>query len=204
MGPLGCSISTGAGTVLNELRPRPGSSLAVFGAGAVGLAAVMSARLTSTVRIIAVDKVRRRLDLACELGATDVVESDSHAVQAIRDLTGGGADYAIECTNGMNLVTPACDSLGILGTCAVVGGSKPNSEMTLNHSNIEQHGKRVIGILGGSGQPAFLQALMRLQAQGRFPLEKLVRRYSFEAINQAIDDSDSGAVVKPILTMPGG
>ncbi len=202
MGPLGCSISTGAGTVLDELRPQPGSSLAVFGAGAVGLSAVMAARLTGAVTIIAVDKEPNRLALARELGATHTLQSDSGTAKAIKDLTGGGVDYAIESTNGMNLVAEAVQALTIRGTCATVGGSKPTAEITLNHSDMEQHGKRLVGILGGSSRtPAFLEALMRLQAQGRFPLEKLVRYYDFADINQAIDDSDSGAVVKPILRM---
>ena len=201
MGPLGCSIATGAGTVLNELHPAPGGSLAVFGAGAVGLAAIMAARLTGLVNIIAVDKVQSRLDLARELGATHTFQSDAKTAEAIKDVTGGGADHSIECTNGYNLVTPAVECLGILGTCAVVGGSKPTAEMTLNHSDMEQHGKRLIGVLGGGGQPAFLLALMRLQAQGRFPLEKLIRTYDFDDVNQAIDDSDAGEVVKPVLRM---
>jgi aryl-alcohol dehydrogenase len=201
MGPLGCSIATGAGTVLNELHPRAGSSIAVFGAGAVGLAAVMASQLTGLVTVIAVDQVEARLDLARRLGATHTLIYGQTTAAEIKDITGGGADYSVECTNGANLVTPAVECLGILGTSAVVGGSKPTAEVTLNHSDVEQHGKRIVGVLGGGGQPAFLQALMRLQAQGRFPVEQLVRTYAFEQINDAIDDSDSGAVVKPILHM---
>lgn len=202
MGPLGCSISTGAGTVLNELRPRPGSSLAVFGAGAVGLSAVMAARLTGAATIIAVDTERHRLDLARSLGATHAVEAGESAVAAIRDITGGGADYAVEATSGANLVAQACAALGHLGVCAMVGGAKPTAEVSVNHPDMLLNGKRLIGVMGGGGQtPEFLLALMRLQAQGRFPLERLVRTYPFADIEQAIDDSDSGRTVKPILHM---
>lgn len=202
MGPLGCSISTGAGTVLDELRPQPGSSLAVFGAGAVGLSAIMAARLTGAVTIIAVDKVPGRLALARELGATHTLPSDSKTTEAIKDLTGGGVDHAVEATNGTNLVAEAVQALTVRGACAVVGGAKPTAGITLNHSDMELHGKRLVGVLGGSSRtPALHEALMRLQAQGRFPLEKLVRTYPFADINQAIADSDSGAVVKPILRM---
>lgn len=178
MGPLGCSISTGAGTVLNELRPGPGSSIAIFGAGAVGLSAVMAARLTGATRIIAVDKVAGRLALARELGATDVVEGGADAAAAVKELTGGGADYSVEATSGANLVAAAVTALAKLGTCAMVGGGRPTDEVRLNHPDMLQQGKTLTGVMGGGGQtPAFLQALMRLQAQGRFPLEKLVRRY---------------------------
>lgn len=99
MGPLGCSISTGAGTVLEELQPRPGTSIAVFGAGAVGLGAIMAAQLTGAVTIIAVDTEPNRLELARELGATHTLVSSDDTIDAVRDLTGGGADYSVEATN---------------------------------------------------------------------------------------------------------
>lgn len=200
MGPLGCSLSTGAGTVLNELKPGPGSSIAVFGSGAVGLAAIMAARLTGATMIIAIDKDERRLALARDLGATHTVLGGAEVVAEVQEMTKGGADYAVEATNGANLVAAACASLGMLGTCAMAGGASPKAEVAVNHTDMIQHGKRLVGIMGGSGQtPSFLVALMELQAQGRFPLERLVRFYRFDEINQAIDDSDSGAVVKPIL-----
>jgi aryl-alcohol dehydrogenase len=89
-----------------------------------------------------------------------------------------------------------------LGVCAMVGGAKPSAEVTLNHADTMLQGKRVIGVMGGGSRtPQFHETLMKLQAQGRFPLEKLVRYYDFADINQAIEDSDSGKVVKPILRM---
>ncbi len=203
MGPLGCSITTGAGTVLNELKPEPGSSIAVFGAGAVGLAAVMAARLTGATIIIVIDQAKNRLELARELGATHTLDGGSTTVEDVRDLTGGGARYAVEATNGANLVAEACASLRVLGVCAMVGGAKTSAEIKLNHPDMLLQGKRLVGVMGGGGQtPAFHRSLMHLQAQGRFPLEKLVRTYAFADVNKAIDDSDAGTVVKPILTMP--
>lgn len=202
MGPLGCSITTGAGTVLNELKPGPGSSLAVFGTGSVGLSAIMAARLSGATTIIAIDKDERRLALAKELGATHTVQSGTELGLQVKDLSGGGVDYAIESTNGANLVAEACQALRILGVCAMVGGAKATAQVSVNHPDMLLNGKRLIGIMGGGGQsPAFHLSLMELQAQGRFPLEKLVRTYRFADINQAIEDSDSGAVVKPILHM---
>ncbi|GAB2561613.1 NAD(P)-dependent alcohol dehydrogenase [Dyella jejuensis] len=202
-GPYGCSISTGAGTVLNELRPEPGTSLAVFGAGNVGLAAVMAARLTSVEHIIVIDKVPERLALARELGATHTFHASSDTVEEIKELTRHRLDYAIEATNGANLVADAVAALGMRGTCAVVGGSSPSAKVTLKHADLLGHGKRLIGVMGGGGQtPAFLESLMALQGQGRFPLEKLVRFYDFADVNRAIDDSDAGITIKPILRMP--
>ncbi|SMP72222.1 NAD(P)-dependent alcohol dehydrogenase [Novosphingobium panipatense] len=202
MGPLGCSITTGAGTVFNELKPRPDSSIAVFGAGNVGLAAIMAAKLSPATRIIAIDTEQSRLALARELGATDVIEHGRDTVQAVRDLTDGALDYAIEATDGSNLVSEAVESLGQLGVCAMVGGAKASASVSFNHTGVLTTGKTIKGVLGGGGTtPDFHLALMRLHADGRFPLERLVRRYPFAEINQAIDDSDAGTTIKPILMM---
>ena len=204
MGPLGCSISTGAGTILNELQPRPDSSVAIFGCGNVGLAAVMAARLSPATTIIAVDTNPTRLALARELGATHVVSAD-RAVEEIRDITDGALDYAMEATDGVNLVADAVQALGIRGICAVVGGAKATAKITVPHEDLLLSGKTVRGIMGGGGTtPDFHLALMRLQAQGRFPLERLVRRYPFAEVNRAVDDSDAGEAIKPILMMEPG
>lgn len=204
MGPLGCSISTGAGTILNELRPRPNASVAIFGAGSVGLAAIMAARLSGATTIIAVDKSQARLALACELGATHAVGGD-RAVAEIRDITDGALEYAVEATNGANRVADAVAALGIRGVCAVVGGARASARIDVPHEDLLLSGKTIRGIMGGGGTtPDFHLALMRLHAQGRFPLERLVRRYPFADVNRAIDDSDAGEAVKPILMMEPG
>lgn len=202
-GPYGCSISTGAGAILNELNPIPGSSIAIFGAGNVGLAAVMAARLTGATRIIAVDKIPGRLALARELGATHGVEHGADTVAELKELTGGHLDYAVEATDGANLVGEAITALGPRGTCAMVGGAKMTATVKYNHPDVLMQGKHIIGVMGGGGHtPHFLESLMELQLQGRFPLEKLVRFYDFADVNQAVDDSDAGTTIKPILRMP--
>lgn len=202
MGPLGCSISTGAGTVLEELQPRPGTSIAVFGAGAVGLGAIMAAQLTGAVTIIAVDTEPNRLELARELGATHTMVSSDDTIDAVRDLTGGGADYSVEATN-RNLMVEAVAVLGVHGVCGAAGASRPTDKMDLYHQDIVEYGKRIVGVLGGGGPaPLNLEYLMNLHARGRFPIDKLIRFYDFADINQAIQDSESGQVVKPVLRMP--
>lgn len=202
-GPYGCSITTGAGAVLNELRPRPGSSIAIFGAGNVGLAAVMAARLTGATVIVAVDKVPGRLALARELGATHAIEHGAGTAAELKELTKGGLDHSVESTDGSNLVAEAVEALGTLGVCAMVGGAKPSATVKLNHPDVLLNGKRVIGVMGGGGQtPEFLVSLMELQRDGRFPLDRLVKFYDFADVNQAVDDSDRGTTVKPVLRMP--
>lgn len=200
--PLGCSISTGAGTVFHELKPRPGSSLAIFGAGNVGLSALMAARLTGATKLIAIDKVPERLELARQLGATHTLQHGADTAAQLKEITGGHLDYAIESTPGANLVAEALAALGVRGTCAIVGGAKQTAKITALHADMLLNGKRLIGVLGGSGPTGqFLESLMALQLQGRFPLEKLVQLYTFADINRAIDDSDEGKTVKPVLRM---
>lgn len=202
MGPLGCSVSTGAGIVLNELRPDPGSSIVIFGSGAVGLSALLAANLTGASNIIVVDTSPRRLALALELGATHTIARETDAVEEIRDLTSGGADFAIECTSGGTRVAEGMRALAKLGTCAMVGGAGASASVSVDHADTMLSGKRLIGCAGGGGQaPEFIRSLMELQVRGRFPLQKLVRHYDFADIDQAIKDREAGTVVKPILRM---
>lgn len=203
MGPLGCSVTTGAGAVMNELRPQPGSSIVVFGCGAVGLSAVMAAQLSGASTIVVVDRWESRRALARELGATHALGAEAEAVAEIRDLTGGGADFVITCTNSASRVSEAMRALAKLGTCAVVGGATPvQATIAVDCLDMVLAGKRLMGIAGGSGQtPEFHHALMDLQVKGRFPLQKLVQHYDLADLDQAIEDVESGAVVKPIVRM---
>jgi aryl-alcohol dehydrogenase len=200
--PLGCSISTGAGTIFHDLKPEPGSSIAIFGVGNVGLAAVMAARLTGATKIIAIDKLQARCALARELGATHTMVYGTDTVSELKELTSDRLNFAIESTPGANLVAQAVAALGYRGTCAMVGGAKQTAKVSVNHADVLLHGKRVVGVLGGSGPTVqFLESLMALQLQGRFPLDRLVQHYDFAQVNQAIDDSDAGVTVKPVLRL---
>jgi len=112
MGPLGCGLTTGAGTVLNALKPPSGSSVAVFGCGTVGLSAIMGARLAGCAKIIAIDVRRSRLDMAAELGATHCIDASAqNPVSEIRKITGRGADFSAECSGVPVAVRQAVDCL---------------------------------------------------------------------------------------------
>ncbi|GIH71509.1 NAD(P)-dependent alcohol dehydrogenase [Sphaerimonospora thailandensis] len=212
LGPLACGISTGAGAVLNTLKPRLGSSLVVYGVGAVGLAAVMAARLSPATKIIAVDRHPSRLALAEEFGAThtiDVSESVSGVgsgggvdpVAEVHRICGGPADYALECTGVISVVRQAADSVGMLGTCVLIGGAPAGAEFGLDHLTT-LWGKRIIGTLGGSGRSEpLIGTLVELHRQGRFPFDRLVRFYDLADIGRALDDSHRGDVLKPVLRM---
>lgn len=200
LGPLACGISTGAGAVLNTARPEPGESVVIFGAGAVGLAAVMAARSTPATTIVAVDLNAERLELARRYGATHVFPAREGDVNArIREACGGDPDYVIECTGVVAVVEQAVELIGMLGTCILVGGAPAGAEFSVAHQPA-LWGKRIVGTLGGSGTSArLIPALIALHSQGRFPFDELVRFYELDEVEQAIADSASGEVIKPIL-----
>jgi aryl-alcohol dehydrogenase len=203
LGPLACGIGTGAGAILNALRPPTGSSVAVFGTGSVGLAAVMAALCTGATTIIAIDVHDHRLRLARELGATESVNAAREdAVASVKEICGGPADFSLECTGSIEVVRQAADSVGLLGTCALIGGAPARAECTLDHTST-LWGKRVVGILGGEGRSTTLiQALIDLNRQGRFPYERLITEFPLDQINEALAASYAGDVLKPVLTMP--
>ena len=135
----------------------------------------MAARLTGATTIVAIDEVPERLALAKELGATHTLEHGPGTVAELKELTREHLDYSVEATDGSNLVSEAVEALGIRGTCAMVGGAKMTASVNYNHPDVLLKGKRIIGVMGGGGQtPMFLESLMLLQRDGRFPLEKLV------------------------------
>jgi len=201
LGPLGCGIQTGAGTVLRALHVDAGSSFAVTGVGAVGLSAVMAARVAGATTIIAVDVVPSRLDLARELGATHVVNgAEADAVAEIRRVTGSGVDYALDTTGLPALIGQAVDGLRQRGTAAILGASRPEATLDIAANAFMQSCKTIMGVVEGDSVPdVFVPQLLELHRQGRFPFDRLVTFYDFDQIGQAAADTESGATIKPIL-----
>ncbi len=201
LGPLGCGIQTGAGTVLRALKVGAGASFAVTGAGAVGLSAVMAARVAGATTIIAVDVVPSRLDLALELGATHVVNgTETDAAEEIHRITGSGVDYALDTTGVPALIRQAVDALRQRGTAAILGASRPDATLDIPANTFMQGCKTIMGVVEGDSVPdVFVPQLIDLYMQGRFPFDRLVQFYEFDQINQAAADAESGATVKPVL-----
>lgn len=202
--PLGCGLQTGAGAILNVLRPGPGDTVVIAGAGAVGLAAVMAAALTAVRRIIVLDRVPARLAIAQEVGATDIIDtSERDARAAILDLTGGGADIAVDSTGNIAVIESLLDSLAIGGTCGLIGAPKAGSRASLD-VNAFLPGRKVVGITEGNSEPeSFIPQLIELHRAGRFPIDRLMRTFAFEDIDAAVAAARSGEVIKPVLTFRG-
>jgi aryl-alcohol dehydrogenase len=203
LGPLACGIGTGAGTIFNALQPGTGSSIVVYGVGSVGLAAVMAAVCSGATTVVAVDKHAHRLRLARELGATETVDvTKTNPVEAVKEICGPQlADFSLECTGVLEVVRQAIDSVGMRGTCALIGGAPTNAEFTVEHMTT-LWGKRIVGILGGEGRSdSLITSLLALNRQGRFPYERLITTFPLSEVNEALEASYSGEVLKPLLTM---
>ncbi len=203
LAPLGCGTQTGAGAVFNELRPQAGSSFAVSGAGAVGLAAIMAARLAGCTTLIAIDLHDSRLELAMELGATHIVNARGTDTQAeLMRITGGrGVNYILDTPALPAVLTALARALSIRGTLGLVGSGPAGTEVPFEIGESLVKGWTFKTIIQGSSAPQlFIPHLADLWAQGRFPFDKLIKHYPFEDINTALTDAASGATVKPVLT----
>ncbi|MFZ6047535.1 NAD(P)-dependent alcohol dehydrogenase [Pseudomonas sp. CR3202] len=205
LGPLGCGIQTGAGAVINSLKVSPGSRFLALGAGAVGLSAVLAARLGGAATIIAVDRVPSRLELAREIGATHAIDSrEPDWVEAIREITGGGVDFALESTGRPTILAQGVSVLAPLGVLGVVGASPQGTQAAFDLNDLMIAGKCIRGICEGDSVPRkFIPELVELYMQGRFAFDRLVKFYPFDEINQAVADSEAGVTLKPILLMDG-
>lgn len=198
LGPLGCGLQTGAGSVFHEMALAPGQSIVVFGAGAVGLAAVMAAKIAGAGEIIVVDLHPSRLELAEELGATRVLRGDAHDLLAQIKRDSDGVDFSFDTTAVTDVITTAISALRQGGKAVLVGAGSGRIDI----SPVLLVGRTVTFVLEGGAVPQILlPQLVRYWREGLFPFDKLVRTYPLAEINQAEADSLSGATIKPVLVM---
>ncbi|KAK6385861.1 hypothetical protein LTS17_001433 [Exophiala oligosperma] len=205
LAPLGCGYNTGASTVLDVLQPREGTSLAVAGAGAVGLAAIMAARALGVRRIIAIDVVTAKLELAKEVGATHTIDSSSSSISdiatAIRDILPEGVDQILETTGVTTVIERGVAALSHGGTMALVGVPRPEHHLSLDPLDLLLSCKKIVGVIAGYSNPQeSLPRLIQLHQQGQLPVEKLMKIYPATQLDQAITDLKAGRVVKPVLS----
>jgi aryl-alcohol dehydrogenase len=203
LGPLGCGIQTGFGGTVNSLHPEVGSSIAIFGTGSVGLAALMGAYVAGCATIIGVDIKPSRLEAATKLGATHTINPNEvdNVVQAIQEITGGGVNYSLETTANPQVFRSAVDCLAPLGVCGLIGAAALGTEVSFDMNTILLGGRMVKGIIeGDSVIDLFIPTMVELIKQRRFRMPEIVSYYSLKDINQAGDDSLSGAAIKPVIT----
>jgi aryl-alcohol dehydrogenase len=166
------------------------------------MSALLAAVVCGCTTIIAVDIIGDRLEKAKAFGATHVVNADeTDPVAALRDITGGGPQFTLECVGNPAVLRQAVDALPRLGVCGLLGVVPPGTEVDLD-MDLLMNGRTVRGVLAGdSVSGLFIPKLLDLYSQGRFPFDKMLTYYPFEQINQAVADMEQGRVVKPVLKM---
>ena len=200
LGPLGCGLATGAGSVLRALAVRPGQSIAIFGTGAVGLSAVMAARIAGAARIVAIDVNEDRLELARSLGADDVAISNGDTSDALGRLQPRGFDFSYITASPPEVFDAAIACLAIQGTAGYV--IFPNKPWIPNMEWLMTGGRKLQGIIGGFGNPqTFIPLLVDYWRKGLFPFERLITEFRFDQIDEAWEQYRAGKVIKPVLRM---
>ena len=193
---IGCAVMTGVGAVFNTAEVRPGSRVAVFGAGGIGLNVVQGASIAGAERIIAVDVNRRKLELAASLGATDCIDaSGQDPVAGIRELTDGrGADYTFEAIGRKESIEQAYAAARKGGTCVVIGIGSRQEFVNLNVFFLPVMAKRLVGCWYGSAHVhRDALRLLSLYRSGKLKLDELLTRtYPLQDVNQAFSDLRNG------------
>ena len=199
---VGCAVLTGAGAVMNTANVGPGDSVAIFGVGGVGMSAIQMASILEAYPVIAVDLSDDKLDFAKEFGATHTVNaSQVNPVEAVQELTGGGADYAFDAigvriTNEQILPSVRGGGSGSEnhGGMAVLIGI-PQQDMTID-PRLFMAQRTYRGSLGATYPEKDFETFLRLHREGKFPLDKLVtRRYKLDQINEACDALEGGQIL---------
>ncbi|TYL44922.1 NAD(P)-dependent alcohol dehydrogenase [Nocardioides sp. BGMRC 2183] len=204
LAPFACGFQTGAGTVLNVLDPQPGESLAVFGTGAVGLAAIAAAAGAGMETIVAVDPSAERRAVAERYGARALDPTDAGTGEAlpieeqVKAATGGGATYCIDTTAIPAVVLQAQHALRSQGMLVVLGLGAP--EYTIDAIDLLQSGKVIRSSIEGEADPlTTIPELIALRDAGRLDVDDLITTYPFARIADAVADAGAGKVIKPVL-----
>jgi aryl-alcohol dehydrogenase len=199
---LGGEVLAGASIIMDTLRPVPGCGLAIFGAGAMGMGALMAAQLAGCHPIFIIDFKASRLQLAESLGATMTIDPDGlEPVQAIRGVADSGVEYSVDTTGVPSVARQAVECLRRGGKCVLSAMAADDAQMTIG-MNALFDGRMVVGGRSGAGiARALVPRLIEFHRRGWFPIDQIIQEYPFAAINQAVADIVAGAAVKPVLMM---
>jgi aryl-alcohol dehydrogenase len=201
LGPLGCGLQTGAGSVLNVLEAQAGEGIIVFGLGAVGLGALMAAKAVGCDPIIAVDLNPTRLDLATELGASHTINprETQDLLWTVQEMAAPGVHYAFDAVGAGPVIRQALESLRSPGHCVTVGFQGLEHEITIDQGHLLL-GRTLSGVVEGEADPqTFIPQLIAMYREGKFPFDRLVKTFPFSEINAAIAASEAGEAIKPIV-----
>ena len=202
---LGCALPTGAGMVMNSIRQSQGDSIAIFGAGGIGLSSLMAAKAFACSIIIVVDVEDSKLQMAKELGATNLINSNNeNAVEKIYQITQErGVDYSIEAVGNAKVIEFAFQSVRDKGGLCVFAGHPAAHERILLDPFDLIKGKRIQGSWGGECDPdRDIPLLAKYYLEGKLPLEKMIsHRYRLEEVNDALDNLENNKMARALLEM---
>lgn len=200
LAPLGCGVQTGVGAVLNCLSLKPDDSVAVWGAGSVGLSSLMAAASTGAGPIIAIDPHRSRRELALDLGATHVLDPMAVDVaRAIQAIVPGGVTAGVETTGLPTILADGLSAIAMGGEMVLVGAAPVGTTAPVD-MNVLLNGRRLRGTIQGDAVPqAFIPQLLAMHRDGQLPFDRLVTRYAFADIDRAVSDMGDGSAIKPVL-----
>ena len=204
---IGCCVTTGVGGVINQPAAQPGATVAVFGCGGVGLNALQGAQLMNASRIIAVDIYDHKLEFAYKFGATDVVNArEVDAVDAIRELTGGGVDLAFDTFGSALTTSQAVNSLRKKGTAVVIGLDPVGDTAPIDMVDMVRNQKTLVGSYYGSASPhESFEKLVEFYLKGKLDVDSLVARtYSLDQINEGFDALARGEDGRGIIKFENG
>ncbi|OGO51317.1 MAG: alcohol dehydrogenase [Chloroflexi bacterium RBG_16_68_14] len=198
---IGCGVVTGVGAALNTAKVEPGSTVAVFGAGGVGLAVIQGARIAGARQIIAVDVVESKLGLARELGATHIVDASSRdPVQAIQELTDGGADYSFEAIGLKDVAVQAFMCLRPGGTATIIGMIPVGDKVEIEGRHFLSERKLQGSSMGSNRFRVDMPRYIEFYLQGRLRLDEMItRRGRLEDVNEAFRAMKAGEVARTVL-----
>jgi Zn-dependent alcohol dehydrogenase len=204
---IGCAVLTGAGAVFNRARVQPGESVAVIGAGGIGLSVIQAARLSSAGRVVVIDTNPAKEATARRMGATDFIDASSteDVLAALRHHgLPNGVDYAFECVGQPALIRQAVDMLDSGGSCVILGVPKIGTEASFVVFSM-YNDKSILGCRYGSSRPHHdIPLIVDLYRSGRFYLDEMVTQvYDLADIGQAITDLQAGRLNRAVLEIAG-
>jgi len=200
---IGCGVTTGVGAALNTARVEPGSTAVVVGCGGVGLSALQGSRIAGAGRIVAVDTVPWKLELAQKLGATDVVNaSEGDPVAAVHELTSGGADYAFECIGTAPTALQTLAMVGKGGAAVMVGVMPLGSVAEVPMLDVVIQGKKILGSMMGDNRFRIdMPRYVDFYLDGRLRLDEMISaRLSLGQVNEAFEKMKAGEVARSVIT----
>ena len=198
---VGCGVTTGVGAVFNTAKVEPGSSVAVFGCGGVGLSVIQGARIAGAEKIIAIDTLQPKLEMAKRFGATDSILFTEDPTKALKKMTGGGPDYAFECVGPGELAAAAYRAIRRGGLAVVVGVAKPSDSTSVRTMTLPFEEKTLTGSYFGSCVPRVdFPRMLSLYMAGKLKLEELItRRYPIDEAPQAFADLQAGKNARGVI-----